>query len=84
MKKAFGLVEIMIIIAIIAMFVALVVPYILTERKNEEEGIRVTESLHVDGTIKEVYLEDGTRCAVLIGDRKGGISCDWKGGKHYE
>ena len=29
------------------------------------------------GAVTEILLEDGTRCAVLIGGYKGGISCDW-------
>lgn len=28
--------------------------------------------------IFEYYLEDGTRCAVLLGYRMGGLTCDWK------
>jgi hypothetical protein len=34
-----------------------------------------------DGTsahVSLVRLEDGTRCAVVVGMYKGGISCDWK------
>ncbi len=31
------------------------------------------------GMITEIRLADGTRCAVLIGSGKGGISCDWQG-----
>lgn len=27
--------------------------------------------------VEEYHLPDGTRCAVLIGYQKGGISCDW-------
>ena len=30
------------------------------------------------GTIVEVQLDDGTRCAVWDGFKAGGISCDWK------
>ena len=30
------------------------------------------------GTIVEVQLADGTRCAVWDGFKAGGISCDWK------
>lgn len=30
--------------------------------------------------IQVVTLRDGTRCAVLIGYRKGAISCDWRRG----
>lgn len=33
------------------------------------------------GDVVEVKLEDGTRCAVMLGHNKGGISCDWKGAK---
>lgn len=28
--------------------------------------------------VKIVTLDDGTKCAVLIGYQKGAISCDWK------
>lgn len=31
--------------------------------------------------VKLVALEDGTKCAVLIGDRKGALSCDWEGNR---
>jgi len=34
-----------------------------------------SKGTHAD--VKEYYLADGTRCAVLIGFKKGGISCDW-------
>lgn len=27
--------------------------------------------------VKEIYLSDGTRCAVLWGSRQGSIDCDW-------
>lgn len=30
------------------------------------------------GDVVLVTLKDGTRCAVLIGLKKGAISCDWK------
>jgi phosphopantothenate synthetase len=30
-----------------------------------------------NGEVKVIALEDGTRCAVLIGSGKGAISCDW-------
>ena len=35
----------------------------------------------VDGAradVRMVTLEDGTRCAVLIGVYKGALSCDWR------
>lgn len=28
--------------------------------------------------IQLVTLEDGTRCAAMVGYQKGGISCNWK------
>lgn len=28
--------------------------------------------------VVEQQLKDGTRCAVMVGDYKGGISCDWR------
>lgn len=30
------------------------------------------------GNVQLVTLKDGTRCAVLIGYYKGGITCDWR------
>jgi hypothetical protein len=30
------------------------------------------------GEVKLVVLEDGTKCAVLIGYNKGAITCNWK------
>lgn len=33
------------------------------------------------GEVKEVFLSDGTRCAVVIGYYKGAITCDWQGEK---
>ena len=30
-----------------------------------------------EADVKSVTLKDGTRCAVLIGAYKGGITCDW-------
>jgi len=33
------------------------------------------------GYVSEIYLEDGTRCAVMMGYYKGGLSCDWSGPK---
>lgn len=35
----------------------------------------------VAGLVKLVTLEDGTRCAVLIGTNKGAIDCSWKNDK---
>ena len=32
----------------------------------------------VNDVVYEIYLKDGTRCAVLQGYRKGGLSCDWR------
>lgn len=32
-------------------------------------------------SIKEYSLSDGTKCAVLIGVYKGGITCDWSAGQ---
>lgn len=30
------------------------------------------------GSVQEIYLKDGTHCAILIGYYKGSISCNWK------
>lgn len=29
-------------------------------------------------SVRTVMLEDGTRCAVLLGPNRGAIDCDWK------
>ena len=36
------------------------------------------------GSITEYKLSDGTRCAVLIGYKKGALDCDWGSGNDYE
>ena len=41
-------------------------------------GVVVGDAYNGIGTVQTIQLEDGTRCAVLIGYRKGAISCDWK------
>lgn len=33
------------------------------------------------GSIVEVQLQDGTRCAVFDGFKAGGLSCDWEGNR---
>ena len=33
------------------------------------------------GSIVEVKLQDGTRCAVFDGFKAGGLSCDWEGNR---
>jgi hypothetical protein len=29
-------------------------------------------------SVKVIFLEDGTRCAIVDGSFSGGISCDWR------
>lgn len=41
------------------------------------DAIKV-EALGSIGFVQEVTLKDGTKCAVLIGSQRGGISCNWK------
>ena len=47
-----------------------------SEEQKPDGSLRVTNGGFGDH-VKIVVLEDGTRCAVLIGLKKGGISCDW-------
>jgi hypothetical protein len=42
---------------------------------QESTDIRESEA---DFKLKQITLDDGTPCAVLVGYRKGGISCGWK------
>ena len=41
-------------------------------------GVVVGDAYNGNAAVQTIQLEDGTRCAVLIGYRKGAISCDWK------
>lgn len=38
------------------------------------------DPLHIDrdGAVHEIYLKDGTHCAVYAGAQTGSITCDWK------
>jgi major membrane immunogen (membrane-anchored lipoprotein) len=49
------------------------------QTQNASDGSIYINNRDGAGSITEVRLEDGTRCAVLIGYNKGGISCDWQG-----
>lgn len=44
-----------------------------------DEAIRISDGRN-DGTVQEIVLKDGTKCAVMVGYNKGAISCDWKHG----
>lgn len=49
-----------------------------------ENGTLVTSNAivgSVDSLVELVTLQDGTRCAVLIGANKGAIDCNWKSDK---
>jgi len=48
------------------------------EMASENRGPSIVSGGGGYGEVKEVRLSDGTRCVVLIGSSKGGISCDWK------
>ncbi len=44
-----------------------------------ENELRISDGRYtLKARVEEYALKDGTRCAVLIGSGKGGISCDWK------
>ena len=49
------------------------------QTRTGSDGSTLISNREGAGSITEVRLEDGTRCAVLIGYNKGGISCDWQG-----
>lgn len=38
-------------------------------------------SLEKPNTVREIYLSDGTRCAVMDTYSKSAISCDWQTAK---
>jgi len=45
-------------------------------RTTTSGGIVVSNGAS-EGEVREIALRDGTRCAVLVGGYKGGITCDW-------
>ena len=47
-----------------------------TQADTGHHGTRVSNG-YGTGTIYLVVLEDGTKCAALIGEYKGAISCNW-------
>lgn len=57
---------------------AVVVLLLVLSGCNTSPGAQDVSSSSGRGEVKIVKLEDGTTCAVLIGYRKGAISCNWK------
>ena len=51
---------------------------IVGEQQKSKGGETVYGSDGTSAHVSLVKLEDGTRCAVVVGMYKGGISCDWK------
>ena len=49
------------------------------EVSQTANGSVVVSNASGEATVSLVTLEDKTRCAVLVGFRKGGIDCHWKG-----
>lgn len=47
---------------------------------NDPNAKRVSDSGGA-ADVKLIELEDGTKCAVLIGYQKGALSCDWEGNR---
>lgn len=52
--------------------------FLLTESRKPNNGETVYGTDGTSAHVSVVKLEDGTRCAVVVGMYKGGISCDWK------
>lgn len=44
----------------------------------KSEGATDVSGSSGSGEVKIVYLEDGTKCAILIGYQKASMSCNWK------
>jgi phosphopantothenate synthetase len=53
----------------------------ITKSTTKDHTIEVSTWV-AKAKITEVYLKDGTRCAVLLAHNKGSITCDWNGEKH--
>lgn len=49
------------------------------EPKPKKEFVAEVRTSGYSADIVEVKLQDGTRCAALLGYNKGGLSCDWQG-----
>ncbi|MCF4970805.1 hypothetical protein CV014_28815 [Nostoc sp. CMAA1605] len=47
------------------------------ERVNTPGEVTARMNVRVAAEISEKVLSDGTRCAVIDGERKAAMSCDW-------
>lgn len=65
------------LIFILVSVAALVFFLVSTSPVYTSSGPIIVENHGVPTVVRMVTLEDGTKCAVLIGYRKGGIDCDW-------
>lgn len=56
----------------------------VTKPEDGTVHIRAPSTGSRSATIQGIVLDDGTRCVVLLGDNKSGISCDWGCGRLEE
>lgn len=49
-------------------------------RSSDPSATRVTDS-GAAPEVKLIVLDDGTKCAVLLGYREGELTCDWEGNR---
>ena len=53
-------------------------PQITPERKAEKQAASEANRIQdITDSVYEINLQDGTRCAVYKGYKRGGITCDW-------
>lgn len=54
--------------------------------KEQERTVNGKDTVNIatdgyDAAVRMVTTTDGTRCAVMVGMSRGGISCDWDGSR---
>ncbi len=59
------------------MKIAMAVVVLILAGCGNSPGQDVTDGMG-SGRVTMVRLDDGTRCAVLVGYSKGAIDCDWQ------
>ena len=47
-------------------------------KKNADGSTSIARGIAADIEVVELTLSDGTKCAALIGNRRGALTCNWK------
>lgn len=47
-------------------------------KRNADGSISIERGIAPDTEVVELTLSDGTKCAALIGNKRGALTCNWK------